>query len=63
MISVHCTTHSDADQLWRMLATVPDEAFCAASVYVGGVYQYQVIRTASGDQTATLAADHPVHTT
>jgi hypothetical protein len=63
MISVHCTDHSEADQLWRMLATVPDKAFCTADVYVGGAYQYQVIRTAAGDQTTTLAADPPVHTT
>jgi hypothetical protein len=59
MIQVHCSTANDADRLWRMLATVADEAFCAADVYVAGEFQYQIIRTADAGQTTTPPAGHP----
>jgi len=63
MISAHCTSHSEADRLWRMLASVPDEFFCCTDVYVAGEFQYQVVRTAAGDQTTVPVAARQVHTT
>jgi len=62
MIQIHCTTAADADRLWRMLATVADEHFCSADVYVAGEFQYQIIRTADGGQTTIPPAGHPVST-
>jgi len=56
MISVHCTSHSDVDRFWRMLAHVPEQDFYPADIYVSGEFMYQVIRTATGDQTTAQPA-------
>jgi hypothetical protein len=62
MIQIRCTTAADADRLWRMLATVADEHFCTADVYVAGEFAYKIVRTADGGQTTTPLAGHPVST-
>jgi hypothetical protein len=63
VISAYCTSHSEADRLWRMLASVPDEFFCCTDVYVAGEFQYQIVRTADGGQTTTPLAARLGHTT
>ncbi len=59
MIQVHCSTAADADRLWRMLATVADEAFCAADVHIAGEFAYKIVRTADAGQTTIPLAGRP----
>jgi hypothetical protein len=56
MIEVHCSDHSDAAQLWRMLCHVPDDDFQPIDVHVAGELAYRVIRTESGDQLTVQPA-------
>ena len=58
MIQAHCSSLSDVDALWRLLAHVPDDAFAPVDVYLDGVFRYRVIRH-DGDQTTVQPEDPP----
>jgi hypothetical protein len=59
MIQAHCSDHSAADRLWRMLCHVPDADFQPVDVHVAGQPAYRIIRTANGDQSTAQPAAAP----
>ena len=63
MIRVLCVSPEQIDDIWRLLAHVPDDVFVQVAVYLSGTLQYNVIRTEAGEQTTVPPADPLGYTT